>query len=169
MSRLLKMLRDSRGSAAVEMVFVTPLLLTIMFGATEMGRFFWSEHQLIKAVRDGAIYASRQDISNYNCSTSTISSGVETSTRELIKTGVLSGGTNKLSNWSNGGASIAMSLSCVTSAGGTALSGIYTANAGNVPVISITATLPYNSIMHGFGIDRTFTMIATQQAAVMGV
>jgi hypothetical protein len=62
-----------------------------------------------------------------------------------------------------------MSLSCVTAAGGTTLSGIYTANFGNVPVVTITATLPYNSIMHGFGIDRTFTMIATQRAAVMGV
>ena len=169
MKRLPKMLRDRRGSAAVEMVFVAPLLLSLMFGATELGRFFWSEHQLIKAVRDGSIYASRQDISNYNCGTSTISSSVQTATANLIKTGEISGGTNQLPNWSSGGASIAMSLSCVTAAGGTTLSGIYTANFGNVPVVTITATLPYNSIMHGFGIDRTFTMIATQQAAVMGV
>ena len=162
------MLRDRRGAAAVEMVMVTPLLLTIMFGATELGRFFWSEHQLIKAVRDASIYASRQQIDNFDCGTSTVSSAVTTATSNIVKTGLVSGGTNRLPNWSNAGASIVLSVSCVTAAGGTTLSGIYTANHGQVPVLTITATLPYNSIMNGFGLDRSFTMVATQQAAVMG-
>ena len=168
MRRVLALLADRKGAAAVEMVMVTPLLLTIMFGATELGRFFWSEHQLVKAVRDASIYASRQPIDNFNCSTSTVSSAVTTATSNLVKTGVVSGGTNRLPNWSSGGASIALSLSCVKTAGGTTLSGIYTANAGNVPVLTITATLPYNSIMNGFGLDKSFTMVASQQAAVMG-
>ena len=162
------MLRDRRGAAAVEMVMVTPLLLTIMFGATELGRFFWSEHQLIKAVRDASIYASRQPIDNFDCGTSTVSSAVTTATGNIVKTGLVSGGTNRLPNWSNAGASIVLSVCCVTAAGGTTLSGIYTANHGQVPVLTITATLPYNSIMNGFGLDRSFTMVATQQAAVMG-
>ena len=163
------MLRDRTGAAAVEMVMVTPLLLTIMFGATELGRFFWSEHQLIKAVRDASIWASRQTIDNYNCSTSTISPNLAASTRNLVKTGEVSGGTNRLPNWADAGASINVTMTCVTTAGGTTLSGIYTANAGKVPILTITATLPYNSIMNGFGLDKTFTMIATQQATVMGV
>jgi Flp pilus assembly protein TadG len=162
------MLRDRRGAAAVEMVMVTPLLLTIMFGATELGRFFWSEHQLIKAVRDASIYASRQPIDNFDCGTSAVSSAVTTATSNIVKTGLVSGGTDRLPNWSNAGASIALSVSCVTAAGGTTLSGIYTANHGQVPVLTITATLPYNSIMNGFGLNRSFTMVATQQAAVMG-
>ncbi|QIK95674.1 pilus assembly protein [Sphingomonas sp. HDW15A] len=169
MMGLSKMLRDRGGSAAVEMVMVTPLLLTIMFGATELGRYFWSEHQLIKAVRDASIWASRQTIDNFNCATSTVSTTVTNATRNLVKTGVASGGTNRLPNWSNAGASITLSLNCVTAAGGTTLAGIYTANAGKVPVLTITATLPYNSIMHGFGLNRTFTMQASQQTAVMGV
>ena len=169
MMRLSQIFSDRSGSAAVEMVMVTPLLLTIMFGATELGRFFWSEHQLIKAVRDASIWASRQTIDNYNCGTSTVSTAVTNATRNLVKTGVASGGTNRLPNWSNGGASINLSLSCVTSAGGTTLAGIYTANGGQVPILTITATLPYNSIMHGFGLNQTFTMQASQQTAVMGV
>ncbi|HET9355789.1 MAG TPA: TadE/TadG family type IV pilus assembly protein [Sphingomicrobium sp.] len=169
MTRLSAMLRDRRGAAAVEMVMVMPLLLIIMFGATELGRFFWSEHRLVKAVRDASIYASRQQIDNFDCTNSTISSAVTTATRNLIKTGELSGGTEQLPNWDDGGASIALTLTCVTSAGGTTLSGIYTANQGKVPVINITATLPYNSIMHGFGLDSALTMRAKQEAAVMGV
>ena len=147
---------------------VTPLLLTIMFGATELGRFFWSEHQLIKAVRDASIWASRQPIDNFTCP-STVNANVASDVRDLVRTGVLSGGTDRLANWSSGGASINVTMTCVTTAGGTTLSGIYTANFGQVPVLTITATLPYNSIMNGFGLDKTFTMVATQQAAVMGV
>jgi Flp pilus assembly protein TadG len=169
MSPLSRIIRDRSGTAAVEMVMVTPLLLTIMFGATELGRFFWSEHQLIKAVRDASIWASRQTIDNFDCATATVSTAVTNATRNLVKTGVVTGGTNRLPNWSNAGASINLSLSCVTAAGGTTLSGIYTANHGQVPILTINATLPYNSIMHGFGLDRTFTMQATQQTAVMGV
>ena len=161
------MFADRKGAAAVEMVMVTPLLLTIMFGATELGRFFWSEHQLIKAVRDASIWASRQPIDNYTCP-STVDPDIAADVSDLIRTGVLSGGADKLANWSNAGASINLSLSCVTTAGGTTLSGIYTANDGQVPVLTITATLPYNSIMNGFGLDRSFTMVATQQTAVMG-
>lgn len=168
MSLFASLFADRKGAAAVEMVMVTPLLLTIMFGATELGRFFWSEHQLIKAVRDASIYASRQQIDNYDCTNSTVSSAVTTATTNIVKTGQVSGGTNRLPNWSNAGASINLSLSCVTTAGGTTLSGIYTANDGQVPVLTITATLPYNSIMNGFGLDKSFTMVATQQTAVMG-
>ena len=168
MTRLFDMLRDRRGAAAVEMVMVTPLLLIIMFGATELGRFFWSEHKLVKAVRDASIYASRQDIGNFTCP-STVNATLAGQVRTLVRTGVLSGGTDQLPNWTNAGASIAVTMTCVTAAGGTTLGGIYTANFGQVPVLTITATLPYNSLMRGFGLDSALTMRAKQDTAVMGV
>lgn len=147
---------------------VTPLLLVIMFGATELGRFFWSEHKLVKAVRDASIYASRQEIGNFTCP-STVNANLAGQVRQLVRTGVLTGGTDQLANWSNGGASIDVTMTCVTSAGGTTLAGIYTANGGQVPVLTIDATLPYNSLMHGFGLESALTMKAKQQTAVMGV
>lgn len=168
MSRLVRMLRDGRGAAAVEMVMVTPLLLIIMFGATELGRFFWSEHRLVKAVRDASIYASRQPIDNFTCP-STVNATLAGQVRTLVRTGALSGGTDLLPNWSNAGANIAVTLSCVTSAGGTRLGGIYTANAGQVPILTISATLPYNSLMHGFGLETALIMRAKQETAVMGL
>lgn len=168
MRRLLDMLRDRSGAAAVEMVLVTPLLLIIMFGATELGRFFWSEHKLVKAVRDASIYASRQPIDSFTCP-STVNATLAGQVRTLVRTGALSGGTDQLPNWSNANASIAITMNCVTSAGGTTLGGIYTANAGQVPVLTINATLPYNSLMHGFGLESALTMRASQQTAVMGI
>ena len=168
MTRLLEMLRDSRGAAAVEMVMVTPLLLIIMFGATELGRFFWSEHKLVKAVRDASIFAARQDIGNFTCP-ATVNANLAGQVRQLVRTGVLSGGTDQLPNWSSADASIAVTMTCVTAAGGTTLGGIYTANFGKVPVLTITATLPYNSLMHGFGLDSALIMRAKQESAVMGI
>src|SRR5215217_7313983 len=53
---------DVRGSAAAEMALVLPLLLALMFGSLELGDYFLSEHVLLKGVRDGAVYAARQDI-----------------------------------------------------------------------------------------------------------
>ena len=47
-------LHDTRANAAVEMALVAPLLLAILFGSVELGNYFMNEHELIKAVRDGA-------------------------------------------------------------------------------------------------------------------
>ena len=55
---------DRRGSAAAEMAMVAPLLIGIMFGSLQMGKFFWDEHQVLKAVRDGARYAARQSFAS---------------------------------------------------------------------------------------------------------
>ncbi len=58
---------DETGAAAAEMALVTPLLLIIMFGALESGKFFWDEHIVVKAVRDGARFAGRQKFADMAC------------------------------------------------------------------------------------------------------
>lgn len=165
MSRLRALVADCRAAAAAEMALVAPLMLAIMFGFAELGNYFWSEHVLIKSVRDGAIYASRQRIDNFNCATGVVNSTVVNNTKELVRTGALSGASPLLSNWSNAGATFTMNVACVTSANGTTLGGIYTGNAGNVPVLTITASVPHTSM---FGIKAGLVVNARQQAAVMG-
>lgn len=165
MKRLRTLLPDTRAAAAAEMALVTPLLLAMMFGFAELGRYFWSEHILIKAVRDGAIYASRQRIENFDCATGVVNSNVVNNTRTLVRTGALSGANPLLPNWSSGATTFSMTVTCVTSANGTTLGGIYTANAGNVPVLTITASVPHTSM---FGIKAGLVVNARQQAAVMG-
>lgn len=157
------LLRDRRGAAAAEMAMVLPLLLALMFGVTELGRYFWSEHVLLKGVRDGAVYAARQRIDQFNCGTSSVDSALVTRTKTLVQTGRLSGGSNLLPNWTSG--TFAIDLACVTSANGTTLSGIYSANGGKVPVITVRASVPFTSI---FGIRMGLRLNARQQAAVYG-
>ena len=53
----------------------------------------------------------------------------------------------------------------MTSAGGTTLGGIYTSNYGNVPVLTVRASVPFTSM---FGIRMGLKLNARQQAAVYG-
>jgi Flp pilus assembly protein TadG len=168
-----RLFRDGRGSAAVEMALVSPMLLILMMGAVELGNYFYSQHILVKGVRDGAIYAARQDIAtNYDCSagTPTVPSTVVTNTKQLVRTGQLTGGTDRLPNWTSGSTSFTVTVSCVTAAGGTTLGGMYTSNGGKVPVVTVTAQLPYRSVLGRMGFDATsLDLYATEQTAATGV
>ncbi len=159
------LLTDRRGAAAAEMALVAPLLILLMFSCAELGRYFWSEHILVKAVRDGSVYAARQRIDNFDCATSTVAAGVVSKTRTLVETGQLSGGSPLLPNWSAGTTSFAVDLACVTSANGTTLGGIYSGNGGQVPVITVRASVPFTSML---GFQPGLTLNAREQAAVFG-
>lgn len=43
-----------RGAVAVEMALVLPVMLLIMFGIIEFGRYFWLEHSITAAATEGA-------------------------------------------------------------------------------------------------------------------
>ncbi len=161
-----------RGTAAAEMALVLPLLLGLLFGSIELGNYFRSEHILIKGVRDGAVYAARQEMVNYDCSAGTpvVPTGIVNETKELVRTGQLSGGSDLLPLWTDGSTNFSMVISCQTAAGGTTLSGIYIVNGGQVPVITVTANLPYQSVMGTLGLSTLGLRIqAAQQAAVTGI
>lgn len=163
---MIRLFRNRAGTAAAEMAMVAPLLIAILLGTAELGRYFWSEHVLLKGVRDGAVYASRQSIGNFNCTTNTVNATVVNNTRTLVRTGELSGGSPSLPNWSAQGVVFAVDLACVTAANGTTLGGIYTANAGQqVPVITVRASVPFTSM---FGLRMGLSLNARQQAAVYG-
>src|SRR5262245_17342068 len=172
MKRLaLRLLRDERAAAAVEMALVIPLLVIFTFGPLEVGNYFMDEHTLVKGVRDGALYAAHQDITNYPCNTSSPPQTVIDNTKAIVRTGQLSGGTDRIANWASGSTSFTVTYSCVTSAGGTNLSGIYKINAGgNVPVVTVTASVPYATLFRFIGVSQSsLTLTATQQATVMGI
>jgi hypothetical protein len=161
-----RLLTDRRGAAAAEMALVAPLLIALLFGVTDLGRYFWSQHILVKSVRDGAVYASRQQIGNFDCANDVVDPGVVSETRELVETGQLSGGSDLLPNWSSGSTIFTIALDCVTESDGTTLGGIYTANAGQVPVITVTASVPYTSMV---GLRSGLSLNASQQSTVYGI
>lgn len=161
------------GSAAVEMALVTPLLLIIGLGSVELGNYFYNEHLLDKAVRDGARYAARQSFSNYDCAASP-GGTVVADTQRLVMTALLSGGTNNLPNWT--ASTVTVTEACQTSATDDSsavvnMGGIYTSRAGGAPIVTVTATVPYTPIVStAFGFSgKGYNLYATEQSAVAGI
>jgi Flp pilus assembly protein TadG len=162
MRRLFSFGKDNSGAAAAEMALVTPFLLILMFGAFELGTYFWVEHIAIKGVRDGARFAGRQSFTKYTCST--IDSATETQVKNLTRTGVLTGGTAKIAGWEDAG--VTVTISCP----GTPLTtGIYAGQA-NAPQVTVSADFNYSSLFRNMGLTTTGLKVrASAQSAVMGI
>jgi Flp pilus assembly protein TadG len=179
-ARLLRrLLARSRGSAAVEMALVMPLLLVVMMGSVELGNYFLSEHVLVKGVRDGARYAARQAFANYDgCSgaAANVPQTVKDNTKLIVSKGSLNGNdSDLLPNWSNGGTTFTVQMTCTDTADSTTLGGIYTGNLvvgapNKAPVVIVTASVPYHPVLSSFGFTGIgYSLNATQQASVTGI
>lgn len=179
----LRLLRDRSATAAVEMALVTPLLLTLLVGSVELGNFFMTEHVLIKQVRDGARYASRLALSGtYACPGTVFADANATS--EIVnvtETGAVSGtGFARLgpAYWARtcagDTAPVSVSFTCVPKTDidtqGSGETGIYTALNGDIPVVTVTARVKYQSVLSTIGFtvaDRCMT--AESKSAVQGI
>lgn len=151
------------AAAAAEMALVTPLLMTLMFGAFELGNYFLSEHVVVKAVRDGARYAARQSFSTMPCGSSPTN---QTQIQTLVRTGSLSGTTPRLVGWTNNN-TVTITISCDTSG---SYSGIYKDMTTGVPVVTVSAAVPYSSLFNELGFSSaSLLMSAESQSAVMGL
>lgn len=171
--------KSQAGSSTAEMALVTPLLITLMFGAFELGNYFLSEHVVVKAVRDGARYAGRLSFSHYNCtapsSDNTPTGAVVTDTQNLVRTGQLSGGTARLRGWTDAN-SVKVTYDCISLASVTpAYSGIYD-SMNYVPVVKVeiatdtTHRLQYKSLFNQLGFtSNSLYLNAKSQSPVMGL
>lgn len=174
-ARLLR--RDCRGSAAVEMALVIPILLVILFGSVELGNYFMNEHTLVKAVRDGARFAARQSFTNWpDCST--VNTTVRDNTRNVVMNGYLTGGTALTPNIQ--ASNITLSVSCAAQANGQDMLGIYrsrfgaTCNGaaanGCAQIVTVAAQVNYLPVLRVFGFSGIGVHLnATSQAAVTGI
>lgn len=163
------LLRDRGGNAAAEMAMVTPLLLILMLGCAEVGNYFWNEHTLLKAVRDGARFAARQSFNWYGCSGSPDTTNVVTPTKNVVMYGYLSGSNKLTPNIS--AANVTVTQSCATSAGGQTMSGLYKNNANGATVVTVSATVTYRPVIAvalGFS-GVGYQLYASSQAAVTGL
>lgn len=158
-----RIIKCDEGAAAAEMALVLPFLIVMLFGGMELSYYFYNEHQVMKGVRDGARFASRQPFTAINCSTA-IPGSVQTAIKEVTRTGQLSGGIARVPGWTN--ADVTVSVSCPATA---VTMGIYR-DEPNAPRVKIVTTVDYQSLFDGIGvIDSTYTINAEQQAAVMGI
>jgi hypothetical protein len=155
-------LRCQCGGSAAELALILPFLVVLMFGGLELGYYFYSQHQVVKGVRDGARFAARQSFVSINCD-DPIPPDVVTEIQEVTRTGRVSGGTARVPGWIN--QNITVDIDCPTIP---ITTGIYVGEP-NAPRINLVATVSYTSLFAGVGIiDDTYTLNASQQAAVMG-
>ena len=159
-------LSSQHGSAAAEMALVIPLLLVLTFGPLELGNYFMNQHTLVKAVRDGARYAARQDFTNYpDCST--VSTTMRDETRNVVTNGLRSGGTIITPNIQP--TDVDVTTSCATTAGGQTMSGIYAGRTNGAQIVTVTARVNYRPVLSVAGFTGIgLTLNAASQAAVSG-
>jgi Flp pilus assembly protein TadG len=135
-----------------------------MFGSFELGRYFLDEHVVVKAVRDGARYAGRQPFTDMECGEA---SSVETAIKNVVRFGNSAGtGDPRLSYWTNA-TTITVSIACNTSG---SYSGVYNGLAGGVPVVTVSASVPYISLFGTLGFDTVgLALNGKSESAVMGI
>src|SRR5690242_1861471 len=176
-------IRDQSASAAVEMALVTPILLALLFGSVEMGNFFMSEHAIEKAVRDGARYAARLPLAAaYSCPNTVFAdAGATNNIINVTKTGAVSGaGFPRLapSYWNRTCGSdtqtVTVSVACVNKddidTEATGNTGIYTGLNGDIPVVTVSARVKYESVLGTLGFHTTnLCLNAESKAALQGL
>jgi Flp pilus assembly protein TadG len=173
MTRVSGLFRDARGSAAVEIALVAPMLLILMFGSVELGNYFMNEHSLVKAVRDGARFAARQNFIAAYPDCSTVAAAAQTSIKNVVKYGYLTGTDVLTPNITD--ADITITTACTTTAGGQTLQGIYRGRtisgvATGAQTVKVSATVDYRSVLGSFGFSGIgMHLNATSQAAVAGI
>lgn len=159
-------LSSQDGSAAAEMALVIPLLLVLTFGPLELGNYFMNQHTLVKAVRDGARFAARQDFANYpDCST--VSTTTRDETRNVVTRGLMTGGTIITPNIQS--TDVTVETSCATTAGGQTMSGIYAGRTTGAQIVTVSARVNYRPVLSVAGFTGIgLTLNAASQAAVSG-
>jgi Flp pilus assembly protein TadG len=168
MHRIVSLVRDRNGTAGVEMALVLPLLLVLMFGSFELGNYFLSEHVVDKAVRDAARYAARLPLADYSSCSVPSGEAAEQQTQRVARFGDPSGsGAARLVDWT-ADSMTTVTISCdTTSSYGTG--GIYADFPDGAPVVTVSTTVPYNTLFGMLGLGAvTLDLNARSQAAVIG-
>lgn len=156
-------MHDRSGVAAAEMALVTPLLVALMFGTFELGRYFLDSHVVVKGVRDGARFAGRQPFTEMPCGGTATD---EADIKDLVRTGTTTDGAPaRLPYWSNP-ATITVTITCDSTAAYTA-SGIYSYPTGGARRVTVTAQVPYVTLF-GFAFGAV-NVHGRSDAAVMGI
>lgn len=158
---------DTRANAATEFALALPMMLALLFGSMEAGHFFWTEHKIVKSVRDGARFATRLDVNDLcNGSTPIISTALETEIKNLTVTGNIAGtGPAKVPGWAPSDVQVTVGCEAFVA------TGIYTDLGGAGPLVTVSSgNVSYPSILKGLGvIDDTVVIGAESSAAVNGI
>lgn len=141
---------NDRGAMLVEFAFLLPVLVLLFGGIVEMGRAYYFANNIERGLRAGALYAARAPFP--------LSASDEAVAENLVKTGTMDGsGAPLVSGWSDAGASLQFDTSKT-----------FTAGDETVPVISVTATVPFDpifpSLMTWLGLTPENIVLKHEQA-----
>ncbi|GGD57362.1 TadE/TadG family type IV pilus assembly protein [Croceicoccus mobilis] len=159
---------DRRGVASVEMALATPIVFALMFTAFEGGYYMWTEHKVIKGVRQGARYAARLPFTGVDCSAGTMAGTTDIpidNIKNVVRTGNPAGTSiPKVRGWVN--SNITISISCDS---GTK-TGLYSEAGDGAPIVTVSTVVAYPAIIGLLGFDtRNVKVRAQAEAAVAGV
>ena len=157
-----RFLSDRKGAAAAEFVLTLPIMFALMFGAMEAGHFFWTQHKIVKAARDGVRYATRMEVADL-CAND---AQTLTAIRNVTVTGQVAGGGNpKVPGWNPN--DVVVTVSCDSFVD----TGIYSDLGEKGPLVTVSSGIvTYPSILGGLGfIDDTYGLSAKSSSAVMGI
>lgn len=171
------LLPNRHGAAAVEFALMLPAMLALLFTCMEAGYYLYTEHQIIKGVRDGARFAGRQSFTNLSCTTGP-SATLATAIKDVTVFGTVSpatGQTARVSTWTvpdtAGQSTTTVAVTCAPASavsGSGSYTGIY-ATLNGAPVVTVSAKVKYPALfsrMTGMGVN--IFIGASDQAAVMG-
>ena len=168
MMRLLpRLVSDRTGTAAAEMALSLPILLILLFGSFELGYYFLSEHVVQKSVRDAARYAARLPMTSYpSCDpVNGVTAAAREDIQKVARTGHPEGTVARLQGWT-ADTMTTVTLTCDSS--GT-YTGIYSSFPNGVPIVTVSAAVPYPSLFGTVGLgDPGLMLNARSQSAVFG-
>lgn len=148
----------AKGTPAVEFALYLPVLLIMLVGVTEIGYAISQSVMLEKSLRSGALYAAR--------STLPLSASAETAVKNVVRTGDPDGTTGYvISGWADAGATLSVTVSNYTLASDASVLG-----SNQLPVITITASVPYQPLLGNaltvFGLNDITLTLSHEQAHI---
>ncbi|QUL38123.1 TadE/TadG family type IV pilus assembly protein [Erythrobacter sp. JK5] len=155
--------KDQRGSAAAEIALILPMMLVVLFSTFEAGHYFYTEHKIIKAVRQGARYAGRLPFDTYTCP-STVNGAAVSQIKTVTRTGSVGGTDPLIKDWTDG--DITVSVLCNSST----TTGVFRSKTGGAPVVTVSATASYPSLFDFLlAQGESVQVFASAQATVNGI
>lgn len=156
--------RNRKGNSTVEFALFTPLFLILMTGALELGNAARQATELEKSLRAGALYASRKMDPD---AATLLTAADQTTVQNLVKTGGQTGSDPYLvPGWADAGASLTIDAGLIhtfSSQNATPLD-------VDVPVVRLTAAVPYQPLLPGLfdfiGLNAITFQLSHEQAYV---
>jgi Flp pilus assembly protein TadG len=149
---------DQEGNAILELAIVLPVLFTIGLGVIEFGNLIYQYHLIWVGVRDAARYLSGlpADLPAVN----------QTAARNIATTGVISGGTNRISWWTP--ADVVITPTTVVNDDGFG-NKLYRGQA-NITMVTVSTSVTYQSLgfLNYLGLGP-ITLSAQHEERIIGV